>query len=322
MEKYKQQIIEQEVDGKLLKSFGKATLTVRDIGEEEAPLVPEDDPKFFFDATFMESLALGIQGGDNVLIVGPTGSGKTCGVEQLAHWINQPLVVQNLRGDIRSSAFLGQMRVVIDPETKKTVTRFSDGILPRAMANEWWLLLDELDAAPPAILFTLQRVLTHRQLILDEDNGRVVNAGDGFRIIATANTLGRGDESGLYTGTNTLNEAFLDRFGTVIEKGYLGSNESTNIPSDDAEVMVVAGKSGLGIEPAKKMVCVARLIRQAYESEHCYCTFSTRRLVAWAQKMVILNDVKRSAALAVLNKLSKDDRAFVSETIQRIFGGR
>ena len=305
--------------------FGHATLFIRDgLGDIDQALVPAHDDRFIIDETVLEEIAMGIEDSDNVLIVGPTGSGKTTTVEELGAIINQPVKVQNLRGDIRSSAFVGKLVATVDEEGNPC-TRYQAGILPQAMKRGWWLLLDELDAAPAAILFTLQRVLTHRQLVMDEDgDGKVIEAHPDFRIIATANTLGRGDDSGLYTGTNVLNEAFLDRFGTVIEHKYLGNGKhGTSLSDSDNEVQVVRGKSGLDLATTKKLISVARIVREAVDREECYCTFSTRRLIAWAGKCVRMKgNVQRAAKITFMNKLGTDDRAFVKGICQRVIGGK
>ena len=308
------------VDGVSLKSFGKATLEVRkNTSPEEQDLVPKNDEKFLINAKTIEQIAFAMKMGDNLMLVGETGVGKTSYVEKLACLINQPLICQNLRGDIRSSAFVGQMKAVIHPETKTSVIEFVEGILPRAMKNGWWLLLDEMDAAPAPILFVLQRVLTHRQIVLDEDGGRVVNAHPNFRVIATANTLGRGCDSGLYAGTNILNEAFLDRFGTVIHMNYPGSgNSGRELRESDEEVRIVADKSGLEKKTVMAMVNVARLVREGAQREECNCTFSTRRLINWARKANVIGDKREAFLLCVLNKLSGEDKKFVEQVFERI----
>jgi len=316
-------VAEPNTDAEKSLTIGCAELFIRDdVKEAEMPLVPAHDDKFHIDVKVMEELALGIQMMENILIAGETGCGKTTTVEELGSIANQPVKTQNLRGDIRSSAFIGQQKIVVDPESGQSIVTFVEGILPQAMKNGWWLLLDELDAAPPAILFVLQRVLTHRQLCLDDDHGRVVEAHPNFRIIATANTLGRGDDSGLYTGTNILNEAFLDRFGTVILQDYLGTGKhGSELPDDDAELGVVANKSGLNRETIKKMITVARLVRKGKRDEECYCTFSTRRLLSWAKKTVAMGgDWDRSSRLTFINKLGEDDRKYVEQIMQRVMG--
>jgi len=269
----------------------------------------------------MESLALAIESDEPAMLVGPTGCGKNALVDQLAAVLNQPVTRINLHGDVRAADFLGEKRVEIDPATNQSVVVWKDGALPRAMRNGHWLLLDEMDAAPPAILFVLQSVLEkgHR-LVLTGNGGEVVVPHPRFRLIATANTLGRGDNSGLYAGTNILNEAFLDRFGVVVQASYA-------TPEVEAEILKARCK--LPADLAKRMVSVATKVREGMAAEQCYCTFSTRRLIAWATKarrmleggMEKEKAVGKAASLAVLNKLDENDRKVVAAIIQRYFGG-
>ncbi len=244
---------------------------------------------------------------ENIMIVGPTGTGKSSLVMQLAAQSNTPLRRCNLNGETTVSDFLGRWTV----RGKEMV--YSEGILPTAMKNGDWLLLDEIDAALPQILFVLQSVLEEcGKLVLLEKDGEVVDPHPDFRIIATANTIGNGDETGLYAGTQILNEAFKDRFATVIYLDYPDENTETEILTQKV--------SSLKKTAIRRLVKCARQVREAAQREECYCSFSTRRLLAFARKYDHLGNLTTALELTVLNKLSRDDRRVVEEIAQRNLG--
>lgn len=297
--------------------IGCARLTKRtDLTKEEAAFVPAFDEKWNLgeaEQEELEYLSLGLEAKEPVLIVGPTGCGKSSMGLQLASICNQPMMRMNLHGDVRSADFIGDKTVSVDPESGQSVISFQYGILPKAMRMGAWLMLDELDAAQAHILFVLQAVLEAGVLVLSANYGEVIKAAPGFAIIATANTLGKGDDTGLYTGTNMLNEAFLDRFGVIIKKTYPKPNDEANTLHE---------KTKLKRDHCAKMVEVATLVRKAAENDSVYCTLGTRKLLHWAAKAVRMGDITRAAKITVLNRLSPDDEKVVSGIIQRVFGTR
>ncbi len=294
--------------------FGKASMEIREnLTEDDEKYVPEHDAHYkFWNKEALEAVATAMELDLNLLMAGPTGCGKTSLVVELAALLNTPIQRINLDGDVRSSDFLGQMVLTVDPATKQTVTAWEDGVLPRAMRQGHWLILDEMDAAPPQILMTCQAVLEagHR-LVIKENGGEVVQAHPDFRIVATANTLGHGDQTGMYAGTNVLNEATLDRFGIVIRYGYPGVQQ---------EASIVKAKSGVTADMAKDMCTIAKKVRAGVENDECFCTFSTRKLINWGVIAVKLGDAHRAAQYTVLQRLSTEDRQYVAGIIQRVLG--
>jgi cobaltochelatase CobS len=273
---------------------------------EPSHLTPRVDTSYKFPPE-TELLLNGIRHGDKCLLVGPTGCGKSQMVLQLAARANIPLIRFNLHGETSVSNFLGHW-VVQGKEME-----FLEGVLPTAMRKGSWLLLDELDSCTPQVSFLLHSVLEEKGcLVMADKDGEVVEPHPDFRIVATANTIGKGEDSGLYTGTQILNEAFLDRFGTVIRMDYLPFDEEVKVLIEKApnlEPVIAAG-----------LTTVASEIRKAFTEETVYCTFSTRRLVNWARKYTFLGDINKAAEIAILNRLSQDDRKVVEEVIQRYFG--
>jgi cobaltochelatase CobS len=294
--------------------IGVAKLVVRkDLTAGDLARVPQHDENWWpgeREKEQLECLALGIQNRENVFIFGPTGCGKTTIINELAALLCQPVVRVQANRKLTIEDFIGQNG--LDVVDGKHVTIWKDGVLPQAMRNGWWIVLDELCGADPGILLRLQAVLEGGALILTENYGEVVVPHSHFRIIASDNTNGHGDNSGLYAGLNVMNEATMDRFGVVIKAEY---------PSADVEKEILVRKGGVPTSQASKMVEVALRVREAMLAETCYCTFSTRRLIAWAKKSQQMRDVRRSARITVINKLSPEDGKFVDGLIQRYFGG-
>jgi cobaltochelatase CobS len=227
----------------------------------------------------------------------------------------------NLFGDIRSADLLGEKTLeAIDGES---VVVWRDGPVAEAKRRGYWLLLDEMDACPPNIAFVLQALLEPgNPLVLAANNGEVVEQevdGPGLRIFATANTLGRGDSTGIYAGTNLLNEAFLDRW-LVHAVSYL---------SADAEVAVLV-RAGLPNAFAKKLREAAELVRAGFDKGETTATLSTRRLVAWARLSAAFSTstpwlapggaLRVGYQLALENKLPAEERRFFGGVMQRVLG--
>jgi cobaltochelatase CobS len=303
-----------EIEGEY--RIGVAVLKKRDgLTELDEAYVPVHDENYIFGEVEMENwedVAVGIEDGEPVYIGGPTGCGKTMGVMEMAAVLNQPVRRIQLNRDFKVGEFVGRGTLITDDEGN-TVTGWKDGVLTEAMRNGWWLLLDEIDQAHPDVLMKLQAVLEGSPLVLTENFGEVVRPHDSFRVIATANTFGRGDEAGLYVGAKVMNEATMDRFGVVIKAEY---------PKAETEVEIIHTRTGLGKREAGMMVKVAHKVRESLEKEECGCTFSTRRLVAWAHKtMRYSGDARRASKTAILNKMEMEDARFVNHLIQRYFGG-
>ena len=296
--------------------FGAGSVELRtDLTDYDRDFIPTVDENFHIDEAHFENLAVCVENDLNALLVGPTGCGKSEAIKFLAALVDQPLRRVNLHGDFRAADLIGEKVLEPDPETGSDRIVWRDGILPDAMRRGHWIILDEFDACPASIAMTVQAVLEPgHPLTLAANHGEVVKVHPNFRVFATGNTLGRGDESGLYTGTNMLNEATLDRF-IVIECNYL---------EQELEEAVLMSKAGVSEPQARKFVEVARLVRQGLKDGEVFSTFSTRRLLAWSTLTMKFGGDEFAAAkafkLTVANKLGSEDREFFSGVVQRVVG--
>jgi cobaltochelatase CobS len=193
------------------------------------------------------------------------------------------------------------------------VTTWKEGVFTRCWREGYFIVFDEITAASSNMMLRLHGPLDGDALTLSDNGGMVIPKGERTRIFATDNTNGRGDETGLFTGTSVLNEATLDRFGTTVKYGY---------PCKESEVKILMDKTGIDFNAATIMVDIAQKIRMSFLNDECSCTLSTRRLINWARKTVRMGDVRKAAYIAIINKLNKQDADFVNGVIQRFFGGK
>lgn len=245
---------------------------------------------------------------ENVLLTGGTGVGKTTHIMQLAARIGQPVMRINFNGETRLSDLLGKM-MVINGETI-----WVDGTLPSAMRKGYWLLLDELDFADPAVLSLLHPVLeSSPSLTLKENCGEVIKPNHGFRIFATANSIGAMSErSAAYDGTNKMNEAFLDRWNVVLVD---------NLPAKEEIKVLKSEVPSLKLSVAKKMVAFANRVRTNADMPIDFGdNFSTRKLITWAKKTALHRNPIVGAKKAWLHKMPESDQAVVIRLLQTDFG--
>ena len=270
--------------------------------------VPSIDSNYRFQP-FLSHVIDNINQKENTLLTGGAGVGKTTHVEQLAARCNQPLLRVNLNGETRLSDFIGKLNVIGGE------TVWVDGILPMAMKKGWWLLLDEVDFADPAILSLLHPVLEENPcLVIKENKGEVIKPHPSFRIFATANSIGAMQErAGSYSGTNTMNEAFMDRWQVVMVP---------NLPLKE-EVQVVKSKvGGLKHRWAKRIVEFAHKVREKSVDgmEFSSDTFSTRRVLSWAKKTALLRSPIEGAKIAWLDKVPASDHEALLRILSLHFG--
>jgi len=276
--------------------------------------VPELEPDYAFDPATTRAILAGFAHNRRVLISGHHGTGKSSHIEQVAARLNWPLLRINLDGHLSRGDLLGKDALVI--QDGKQVTEFRDGLLPWALQRNIALVFDEYDAGRPDVMFVIQRLLeASGKLTLLEQN-RVIRPHPAFRLFATANTVGLGDPSGLYHGTQTLNQAQMDRWSIVATLDYL---------PHDREVAILLGRlkqySGArGRATLDGMVRLANLTRAAFSNGDLSTLMSLRTTLHWAENATLFGNIGLAFQLTFLNRCDEQERATVAEFYQRCFG--
>ncbi|MSO66770.1 MAG: cobaltochelatase subunit CobS [Pseudolabrys sp.] len=276
--------------------------------------VPELDPDYRFDRPTTLAILAGFAKNRRVMITGYHGTGKSTHIEQVASRLNWPLVRVNLDSHISRIDLIGKDAIVI--KDNQQITEFRDGILPWALKHNIALCFDEYDAGRPDVMFVIQRVLEVAGKLTLLDQNKVIKPHPSFRLFATANTVGLGDTSGLYHGTQQINQGQMDRWSIVSTLNYL--------PHDN-EVEIVLAKAKhyrneKGRDIVNKMVRVADLTRNAFMNGDISTVMSPRTVITWAENSEIFNDISFSFRLTFLNKCDELERPIVAEFYQRCFG--
>jgi len=290
--------------------FGFASdlkVEVLDAGEC-AEYVPPVDPAYRFDPEVTQAILAGYTHNRRVLVQGYHGTGKSTHIEQVAARLNWPMVRVNLDGHISRMDLVGRDAVVV--REGKQVTEFVEGVLPWAIQRPVALVFDELDAGRPDVMFVIQRVLEREGRFTLLDQNRVITPHPQFRLFATANTVGLGDMTGLYHGTNLLNQAQVDRWNIVARLDYLDA---------EVEQAVVTGRVPAA-ERVAEMVAMADMTRQGFIAGDLSTVMSPRTVIDWAENTTIFGDVRRAFELSFLNKCDEAERPILDEYWQRVFG--
>jgi cobaltochelatase CobS len=276
--------------------------------------VPDLDPDYIFDRETTLAILAGFAKNRRVMITGYHGTGKSTHIEQVAARLNWPCVRINLDSHVSRIDLVGKDAIVL--QEGKQITEFRDGILPWALQNNIALVFDEYDAGRPDVMFVIQRVLEVSGRLTLLDQRRVIRPHPAFRLFSTANTVGLGDTSGLYHGTQQINQGQMDRWSIVTTLNYL---------PHDMEVDIVLSKATHyrtteGRDIVNKMVRVADLTRNAFINGDLSTVMSPRTVITWAENSDIFGDIGFAFRVTFLNKCDELERPLVAEFYQRSFG--
>ncbi len=276
--------------------------------------VPPIDPDYLFDRNTTLAILAGFQFNRRVMVQGYHGTGKSTHIEQVAARINWPLVRINLDSHVSRIDLVGKDAIVVKDGMQ--VTEFRDGMLPWAVQNNVALVFDEYDAGRPDVMFVIQRVLETAGRLTLLDQNRVIIPHPAFRLFATTNTIGLGDTSGLYHGTQQINQGQMDRWSMVVTLNYLAHEQEVGIVLSKAK----SYHNEEGKKTISNMVRVADLTRSAFINGDLSTVMSPRTVITWAENAEIFGDVGFAFRLTFLNKCDELERPVVAELYQRVFG--
>ncbi|MBF5003171.1 AAA family ATPase [Diaphorobacter caeni] len=282
--------------------------------DERTDHVPRIDTAYRFNPQVTMAILAGFAHNRRVVIQGMHGTGKSTHIEQVAARLNWPCVRVNLDGHISRLDLVG--KDIITLQDGKQVTQFQEGILPWSLQRPVAIVFDEYDAGRPDVMFVIQRVLEREGSFTLLDQKRVIQPHAFFRLFATMNTLGQGNLSGLYHGTQMLNHAQLDRWNLVTTLNYLQ-------PAEEAAIVlarVPEMDTPQGRHQIDAMVALANLTRKGFAVGDLSLLMSPRTVITWAENTQIFHDVKLAFELTFLNKCEPAERTIVAEYFQRCFG--
>ncbi len=272
--------------------------------------VPDLDGSYVFDPDTTLAILAGFAFNRRVMIQGYHGTGKSTHIEQVAARLNWPCIRINLDSHISRIDLVGKDAIVL--REGKQVTEFREGLLPWALQTPTALVFDEYDAGRPDVMFVIQRVLEVEGKLTLLDQNRVIRPNPFFRLFATANTVGLGDTSGLYHGTQQINQGQMDRWNIVTTLNYL--------PADTETSIILAKSPGLDARLAANMVKVADMTRQGFIAGDISTVMSPRTVITWAQNADIFKNLGFAFRVSFLNRCDEAERSIVAEYYQRVFG--
>ena len=276
--------------------------------------VPDIDKHYKFDRDTTLAIIAGFKYNKKVIIHGYHGTGKSTHIEQIAARLNWPCIRVNLDSHISRIDLIGKDAIVL--KNNKQVTEFQEGILPWSMQNPVALVFDEYDAMRPDVAFLMTKVLEAEGGLTLLEKNKVIKPNNYFRLFATANTIGLGDTTGLYTGTQQINQAQLDRWNIVTTLNYLSLE-------NEMEIILAKNKNfnnSKGKEKISNMIKVASLTRKGFIAGDISTLMSPRTVLHWAENTQIFKDIGYAFRVTFLNKCDEIEKNIIAEYYQRCFG--
>ena len=306
--------IKPDIKISIKQTFGIDSKMEVDAFSKKSELVPDIDRDYVFDRDTTLAILSGFSHNKKVIIHGYHGTGKSTHITQVAARLNWPCVRINLDSHISRIDLIGKDAITL--KEGKQITEFKEGILPWSFQNPVALVFDEYDAGRSDVMFVLQRILESDGYFTLLDRNKVVKQNDYFRLFATANTIGLGDTTGLYTGTQQINQAQLDRWEIVSSLNYL---------KEDKEIEIILAKNKNlnntdGKEKVSNMVKVASLTRKGFVEGDISTVMSPRTVLNWSNNFKIFKDVGYAFRVTFLNKCDDSEKNIIAEYYQRVFG--
>ena len=306
--------IKPDIKLSVKQSFGIDSEMEVDAFSKKNEFVPEIDKDYKFDRDTTLAILSGFNYNKKVIVHGYHGTGKSTHITQVAARLNWPCLRINLDSHISRIDLIGKDAIVV--KDGKQVTQFIEGLLPWAFQNPVALVFDEYDAGRPDVLFVLQRILESDGYFTLIDKNKVVKQNEYFRLFATANTIGLGDTTGLYTGTQQINQAQMDRWNIVTTLNYLTLEKEMDV--------VLAKNKNLnnskGKEKVSNMIKVASLTRKGFIAGDISTVMSPRTVLHWAENSEIFKDIGYAFRVTFLNKCDEIEKNTIAEYYQRCFG--
>ncbi len=282
--------------------------------EKKNEFVPDIDKNYKFDKDTTIAILSGFSFNKRVLVQGYHGTGKSTHIEQIAARLNWPCIRVNLDSHISRIDLIGKDAIKL--KDGKQVTEFQEGILPWSIQNPVALVFDEYDAGRPDVMFVIQRILESEGSFTLLDKNKVIKQNKYFRLFATSNTVGLGDTSGLYHGTQQINQGQMDRWNIVTTLNYLSLEK-------EMEIILAKNKSynsAEGKEKISNMIKVATLTRKGFIAGDISTVMSPRTVLHWADNAEIFKNLGYAFRVTFLNKCDESEKSIISEYYQRCFG--